>query len=65
MLVNVEERNIQKQNNQMVQGSSLLDLAHWPKGFSFRRKGATTKQDDKWRRIMEVSVSPSGEKIGH
>lgn len=65
MLVNVEERNVQKQDDQSVRGSSVLDLAHWPKGFSFKRKGATMKQDDKWRRIMEVSVSPSGEKIGH
>lgn len=51
-----------EEDDQTVKGSSGLDLAHWPKWFSFKRKGATTKQDDKWRRIMEVSVSPSGEK---
>lgn len=61
MLVNVEERNVQKQDDQKVHGSSVLDLAHRPKQFSFKRKGATMKQDDKWR-ITEVSVSPSGEK---
>lgn len=42
-LVNVEERNIQKQDDQTLQGSSVLDLAHWPNGFSFGRKGATMK----------------------
>lgn len=62
VLVNVEERNVQKQDDHTAQGSSVLDLAHWPKWFSFKRKGATMKQDDKWRRIMEISVSPSGEK---